>query len=86
MLLQKICQILEATSYLWSSSIHKLPKKSSVRVMMIIYFIEEEFEAIERCDLMFLLLKLCSEKTNMIPFKKFIFCQKTNYKTVGKKL
>jgi len=54
--------------------------------MMIIYFIEEEFEAIERYDLMFLLLKLCSEKTNMIPFKKFIFYQKTNYKTVGKKL
>ena len=49
-------------------------------------FLEEEFEAIERYDLMFLLLKLCSEKTNMIPFKKFIFYQKTNYKTVGKKL
>lgn len=34
-----------------------LSEESSVRVMMIIYFIEEEFEAIERCDLMFLLLK-----------------------------
>lgn len=34
-----------------------LSEESSVRVMMIIYFIEEEFEAIERCDLMFLSLK-----------------------------
>ena len=34
-----------------------LSEESSVRVMMIIYFIEGEFEAIERCDLMFLSLK-----------------------------